>query len=324
MSVRGWCLVIVVTLGLSSQGACVYAQSEYPTRPIRLIVPFPPGGSTDFIARLFGTKLGDALGRQVVIDNRGGGNTIIGTEAAAKSAPDGYTLFLAGSTTVALPHLYRSLPYDTIKDFAPVAGVARSEFILVVHPALPVKNLQEFIALAKKRPDELNYATSSTGGPTHLTAVQFQMLAGVKMQQIAYKGGSQAMSDLLGGQVQLGFANPSGVVHLVKAGRLKAIAITGEKRIESLPRLPTFAESGLPGITIKNWYAITAPAGTPKAIIDRLSAAIARIAVLPEVKDGLTKAGLDGYSATPEQLDAMIKEDIAMVGRIIKAGNIKL
>lgn len=315
---HAWLLAMVVGAPAAN------AQSDYPNRPVRLIVPFPPGGSTDFLARLFGTKLGDILGRQIVIDNRGGGNTIIGTEAAAKSPPDGYTLFLAGSTTMALPHLYRSLPYDTLNDFAPVAGVARSEFILVVHPALPVKSLQEFIALAKKRPGELNFATSSTGGPTHLSAVQFQMLSGVKMQQVAYKGGSQAMTDLLGGQVQLGFANPSGVVHLINSGRLKAIAVTGEKRLESLPQLPTFTQSGLPGLSIKNWYALTAPAGTPRAIIERVSTVVAKIGTMADVREGLVKAGLDGFSATPEQLDAIIKEDIVLVGKVIKAGGVKL
>jgi tripartite-type tricarboxylate transporter receptor subunit TctC len=314
----------LLACSLFSIVASAGAQQEYPTKPVRIIVPFPPGGSTDFLARLFGAKLTDLLGRQFVIDNRGGGNTIIGTEAAARAGPDGYTLFLATSTLSALPHLYRTLPYDTIGDFASVAGVARSEFVLVVHPSLPASTVPEFIALAKKRPGEINYATSSTGGPTHLSAVMFQMLADVKMQQVAYKGGSQAMSDLLGGQVQAGFANPSGVIHLVKAGRLKAIAVTGDKRLESLPQLPTFTESGLPGLALKNWYAIMAPTGTPRPIIDRPAAAIAKAGTLPDVKEGLVKQGLDGFRASPEQMDAIIKEDLQMVGKIIKAGNIKL
>jgi len=300
------------------------AQQDYPTRPIRIVVAYPPGGSNDFLARLFGPRLTENFGRQVVVDNRGGGNTIIGTDIVAKSAPDGYTLLLAGSTMVAVPHLYRNIPYDVINDLAPIAGIARSEFMLVVHPALPVTTVRELIALAKQKPGELNYATSSTGGPTHLGAVQFEMLAGVKMQQVPYKGGGPAMTDLVGGQVQLGFANPAGAIAMVRAGRLRPIAITGDKRLPALPQVPTFAEAGLPGLALRNWYAVTGPAGVPKAVTEKLSAAMAKIAAVPEVRAGIAKQGLDSFYATPEQLDVMRREEMAMVAKVIKAANIKL
>jgi tripartite-type tricarboxylate transporter receptor subunit TctC len=300
------------------------AQQDYPVKPIRIVVPYPPGGSNDFLARLFAPKLTETFGPQVIVDNRGGGNTIIGNDAVAKSAPDGYTLLLAGSSQVAIPHLYRNVPYDTINDFTPIGGIARSEFILTVHPALPVSTVRDLIALAKKRPGQLDYASSSTGGATHLAAVMFEMLAGVKMQQVPYKGGGPAMVDLLGGHVQLAFANPGSVSPLVKSGRLKAIAVTGEKRLETLPQVPTFTESGLPGLALRNWYAITVPAATPKPVIDKLSGAVAKITGMPDVKASITKQGLENFYATSEQLDAMRREDIVIVAKVIKAANIKL
>jgi tripartite-type tricarboxylate transporter receptor subunit TctC len=314
-------LIASVLMALASSAA---AQKDFPNKPIRIIVPYPPGGSNDFLARLFGPKLTESLGQQVVVDNRGGGNTIIGNDAVAKSAPDGYTLLLAGSTQVALPHLYRNIPYDTINDFAPVAGIARSEFLLVVHPSIQANTVQEIIALAKAKPRQLNYASSSTGGPTHLAAVLFEMLAGVELQHIPYKGGGPAMIDLIGGQVQLSFANPSGSVPHVKNGSLKAIAVTGEARLETLPQVPTFAEAGLPGLALRNWYAITGPAAMPKAVIDKLSTAIGKIALMPEIKAALVRQGLDSFSATPEQVDALRKADMATVAKVIKAANIKL
>ena len=318
------------TLQVAAAAACLApaaaaaAQEGYPARPIRIVVPYPPGGSNDFLARLFGPRLTELLGQQVIVDNRGGGNTIIGNDLVAKANPDGYALLLAGSTQVAIPHLYRNVPYDTINDFTPIAGIARSEFLLVVHPSLPVKSVNDLVALAKKRSGELNYATSSTGGPTHLGAVQFSMLAGVKMQQIPYKGGGPAMVDLVGGQVQLGFANPANAIPLVQAGRLRAIAVTGDKRLATLPQVPTFSEAGMPGLSLRNWYAITGPAHMSKAIVAKLSEAILKIGALPQTHAALVKRGLDSFSATPAQLDEIRKEDFARMGEVIKVANIKL
>jgi tripartite-type tricarboxylate transporter receptor subunit TctC len=300
------------------------AAQEYASKPIRIIVPYPPGGSNDFLARLYGPKLTDILGAQVLVDNRGGGNTIIGNDAVAKAAPDGYTLLLAGSSQVTIPYLYKNVPYDTINDFTPIGGIARSEFILTVHPSLPVKTVNDLIALAKKKPGQLDYATASTGGATHLAAVLFEMLAGVKLQQVPYKGGGPAMVDLLGGHVQLAFANPAGVMAFLKAGKLRAVAVTGEKRIETLPEIPTFTESGLRGMALGNWYAITAPSATPKVVIDKLSGAVVKISAMPDVKASIVRQGLEPFYATSEQVDAIRKQDSLTVAKLIKAANIKM
>jgi tripartite-type tricarboxylate transporter receptor subunit TctC len=308
---------------LVATSAAALAQ-DYPTRPVRMVVAYPPGGSNDYVARVLAPRMTEIFGRQVVVDNRGGGNTIIGTDAVAKSTPDGHTMLLGGSSQVAFPHLYRSIPYDIIKDFAPVAGVTRSEFLLVVHPSVQVATVRDLTELAKKRPGELNYATSSTGGATHLSAVLFQMLTGVKMQQVPYKGGGPAMADLIAGQVQLGFANPGSVVPIVQAGRLRAVAVTGEKRLDALPQTPTFAEAGLPGLIMRNWYAITVPAATSKAIIDKLSAVVLKVVAMPDVKAALTKQGMESYIATPAEIDAIRREDMAIVAKVIKAANIKV
>jgi tripartite-type tricarboxylate transporter receptor subunit TctC len=301
----------------------VSAQQDYPVKPIRIVVPYPPGASNDFLARLFSPKLTDLLGAQVLVDNRGGGNTIIGNEAVAKSPPDGYTLLLAGSSQISIPHLYRHLPYDNINDFTPVAGIARSEFMLVVHPSMPVNTVRDLVALAKKKPGAIDYASSSTGGGTHLAAVQLEMVAGIKLQQVPYKGGGPAVADLLGGHVQVAFANPATVVPLIRAGRLKGIAITGDKRLESLPQVPTFTESGLPGLALRNWYAISAPAATPKTVIDKLAGAVQKATAMPETKTAIVKQGMESFYATPEQVDVIRREDNVTYAKLIKAANIK-
>jgi len=305
--------------------ACAaFAQQDYPSKPIRIVVPYPPGGSNDFLARLLGPRITESLGVQVVVDNRGGGNTIVGNDAVAKAAPDGYTLLLAGSSHVFIPHLYRKLPYDTLNDFTVVAGIARGELLLVVHPSLPVTTARDLVALAKKNPGALNYAVSSTGGPTHLVAVQFEMVTGTKMQQVPYKGGGPALTDLVGGHVQLAFGTPATYVPLIRTGKLRAIAVTGEKRLEALPQLPTFTESGLPGLALRNWYAISAPAATPKAPIDKLSTAIQKVTAMPDVKAAIVKQGMESFYGTPEQVDVMRRDDNPTVAKIIKAANIKL
>jgi tripartite-type tricarboxylate transporter receptor subunit TctC len=315
---------ILVAALLATLAGSVAAQQDYPNRPIRIIVPYPPGGSNDYLARLFSPKLTEMLGAQVVVDNRGGGNTIIGNDAVAKSAPDGYTLLLAGSSHVFIPHLYRNMPYDTINDLTPVAGIARGELILVVHPSLPVTTARDLVALAKKNPGALNYAVSSTGGPTHLVAVQFEMVTGVKMQQVPYKGGGPAMIDLVGGHVQVGFGTPATVAPLARTGKLRGVAVTGEKRLETLPHVPTFTESGLPGVALRTWYVINAPAGTPKAVIDKLASAVQKMTAMPDVRAAMSKQGLDAFYSPPERADAARREDSAVAAKLIKAGNIKL
>ncbi len=300
------------------------AQQAYPSKPIRFIVPFPPGGSTDPLARLVGQKLSIKWGQAVIVDNRPGGNTIIGTEALAKSPPDGYTILLVTRDLVLLPHLVSYLPYDPIKDFAAVASLAKAQFILVLHPSVPANNLQEFIALAKSKPGQLNYATSGLGNATHLAAELFQSMTGVKMQHIPYKGGAAALTDLLSGRVQLWFPNTVGISAHIKSGKLKGLAVTGDKRFASMPQVPTFDEAGLPGFEMAGWFGILAPAGTAKEIVDKISKEVALVLAMPDVLEKLESQGSQPFTSSPEQFAALLRSELARYGKIIKSANIKV
>ena len=314
-------IVAVVLMAIAGSAA---AQQEYPNKPIRIIVPFAPGGNTSMLARLVGQKLAESWGQQVIVDNRPGGNTIIGTEALLKAPPDGYTMLLVTSSHAINPLLMPNLPYDAMKDFAPVATLASSEYVLVVHPSLSANNLQQFIALAKSRPGELNYSTAGSGGVQQLASELFNILAGVRIQGIPYKGGGAAVTDLLGGQVQLSFQNTPAVVSHINAGKLKGIAITGEKRFVGLPQVPTFTQAGLPGFDVKNWFALLARSGTPKETVDKLSSDIARALRSPDIKDKLASQGLDPFISTPEQFAALMKAEMVKYANVIKAANIKM
>jgi tripartite-type tricarboxylate transporter receptor subunit TctC len=298
------------------------AQQDFPTKPIRMIVPFPPGGATNVVARVVAQKLQDAWGQSVIVDNRPGGNTIIGTEALMKAPADGYTIEMVLNNFVITP-LLQSAPYDPLRDFAPVAIVASGEILLAIHPSVPAKNLQELIALAKARPGELNYASAGNGTPLHLSAESFNQLAEVKIQNVPYKGGGPALADLLGGQVQMQFSGPLSALPHVQTGKLRAIAFSGPKRFSGLPDVPTFAEQGLPAYNAAFWFGIIAPAGTPKPIVDKLSAQIAKIIELPDVKDTFTSQGIDPWYQTPEQFSALVKSDTVRFAQLIKAANIK-
>lgn len=299
------------------------AEQNYPNKPIRWVTPYPPGGSTTALSRLIGEKLSEAFGRPVVIDNRPGGNTVIGVDAVAKAAPDGYTILLAGNTQIVLKLLMRP-PYDIFKDFTPVTIIANTNYILVVNPSLPANNLQEFIAYAKARPGQLNVASVASGSSQHLMLELFNILAGVKMQHIPYKGGAQGIIDLMGGQVQASFSNANNVIPQIKAGKLKGLAITGNKRTAALPELPTYAEGGLPGYDPKNWQGILAPAGTPRAIVTRLSDEVAKILAMPDISEKLVNSGMEPFHTGPEKMAAQMKADHAETARVIKAANIKL
>jgi tripartite-type tricarboxylate transporter receptor subunit TctC len=295
----------------------------YPAKPIRLIVPFPPGGSTTIVARIIGQKLTESWGQQVVVDNRGGGNTIIGSDAMVKAAPDGYTLLHVTSTHVINPGLLKT-PYDAVKDFAPVATVVGTETLMVVNPSVPANNLQEFIALAKSRPGQLNFASSGSGTTNHLAVELFSILAGIKMQHIPHKGAGPAITDLIAGQVQMFTNNALPLTPFVKSGRIRALAVSGESRSLSLPEVPTFTEAGLPGYEVKSWQGILAPARTPQAVIDRLSQEIARILRTPGVRDNLLTMGADPFINTSQQFGALIKEEIAKYAKVIRETNIKI
>lgn len=305
-------------------GAPDAAAQAYPERPIRLLVPFPAGGSIDPVARLLSQKLNEAWGQPVIVDNRPGGNTIIGTEALARSAPDGYTMLTAASTHVINALLMNNLPYDSDKDFIPVATLYRSEFLLLVNPSVPANNLKEFIALAKSRPGALNYAISGNGNANQLAGELFNITAGVKLASVPYKGGGPAITDLLGDHVQAMFSVPVSVIGQVKAGKLRALAYTGSHRLASLPEVPTFAEAGLPDFDIKSWVGILAPAGTPKPIVDKLSAEIGRILALPDVKLHLEEQGQDPFIQSSAQFSALIAADREKYGNIIRVAHIKL
>lgn len=317
----GACLLPLVVPAVNS---AALAQQAYPTRSIRFIVPFPPGGSTDPMARLAANKLTERWGHSVVVDNRPGGNTIIGTEVVAKAAPDGHTILLASSAFVTGPSIFSRLPYNTLKDFAGVATIAKARFMLVVGPSIAVNNLQEFIALAKARPGQLSFATSGVAANTHLSAELFNGMVGTKMHHIPYKGSGVLVTDLISGRVDLSFQVPITVMTYVASGRLKAIAITGDNRAPALPDVPTFSEAGLPGFHAEGWFGIVAPAATPKFAINKMSSEVAAILALPDVRDYLIKQGSEAYILTPEQVNALIKSDIARYAKIIRDANIKV
>lgn len=304
----------------------VHAQTAqtYPSKPIRFIVPYAPGGSTSQVARLVAAKMTESWGQQVLVDNRGGANTVIGTDALAKSAPDGYTISLHTSTLATLPHLLPSLPFDPIKDFEPVTTLVTTQLVLVLHPSVPADNLAEFIALAKAKPNELNFAAVGTGSSTHLAGEMFKSVAGVKMQHVPYKGTAPALTDLIGGQIQLNFDTPITSLPHVRAGKLKAIAVTGKTRLASMPDVPTFAEAGLPEYDFQLWFGVLAPAGTPKDIVNKLATEIARILTLPDVKENLMARAVDPKSMGPDEFGALIKSDLERYGKVIKAAGIKI
>jgi len=314
---------VLACLGVGIGTAC--AQSAYPSKPIRIIVPFPPGGSTDPAARMVGAKLADAFGQPVVVDNRPGANGAIGTEMLAKSPPDGHTLiYFGGATHVVNALLVRNLPYDSIKDFAALGTVQRSDYVLVVHPSLPVANLKQLIALCKSKPGQLTYASAGNGNLNHLAAELFNMLTGVKTLHIPYKGGGQALTDVMGGQVYMHFAVVVSALPHLRSGRLKPLAIGGDKRFQALPDVPTFAEAGLPGFRLQPWQGFFAPARTPKAIIDRLGTEISRIVALPEISERILGWGSQPMITTPEQTMALMIADYAKFGEVIKAANIRI
>jgi tripartite-type tricarboxylate transporter receptor subunit TctC len=316
--------VLALTISPLAAPAQTPSASSYPTKPIRLIVPFAPGGSTTIVARVLGNKLTESWGQQVIVDNRGGGNTIVGTETLARAAPDGHTVILTSGAHVTLPSLYPKLPYDPIRDFAPVGGVFRGEFVLVLNPSVPANNLQELIALAKAKPDQLNYATAGAGAASHLAIELMNLRTGIKTQHIPYKGSGPAILDLVAGQVQMFMNSPLTLMSVIKQGKVKSIAVTGDTRVPALPQVPTFAEAGLPGFDVSPWFCMLAPAGTPKPIVTKLSNEIARILVLPDIQDFLVKQGVASFSSTPEQLGALMKTDMAKWAKVIKAANIKL
>jgi tripartite-type tricarboxylate transporter receptor subunit TctC len=318
-------LRLLAVLALSFGAAMAAAQGSYPSRPIKLMVPYPAGGGADLLARSVSDKLGEALGQTIVVENKPGANGIIGTDAVAKAAPDGYTLLLGniGPNAINQP-LYPNLPYDCVKDFAPVGQMATTAHILAVHPSVPVHNVKELIALAKASPDKLSYASTGIGGSPHLAGELFDLLAGVKMHHIPYKGASPANADLIGGQVQLAFNTLPPLLPQVKAGRVRALAVTSARRVSTLPDLPTIAESGVPGYDVSTWYGLLAPAGTPREIVARLNSELNKVLQSAETKSKLGAKGFDVETGTPEQFGQLISNEVAKWTKVVRSANVKL
>ena len=299
------------------------ALAQYPDKPIRHVVPFAPGGSPTLAGRLVGDGIAEKLEQPVVLDHRPGGNTIIGTEAVAKSPPDGYTLLFASSSLVTTP-LLMPAPFDPVKDFAPVAAVVSGELLLTVHPSVPVNDVKSFIALAKASPGKLNHGSLGVGSVSHLASEQFNILTGIKVANIPYKGSGPVITDLVGGQLQLAFLTPATALQYVTSGRVKALAVSGHQRFAELPNVPTFAESGVPDFDARFWFGVVAPAGTPRPIVSRLAGEIAAIVADPRFKDAMAKVGLDIDYQAPDAFAALIRNDVVKYRKIIDTAGIKI
>ena len=319
-----WLARVSISLLFLSSAAIATAQT-YPAKSVRMVVPFAAGaGSNDIMARLVAQKLTDAFGRQVVVDNRPGASGIIGTDIVAKAQPDGYTILMMSLTYTVLPSLFSKLPYDPVKDLTPVTMVASAPLMLVVHPSLPAKSVQEFIAYAKANPGKLNFGSGGPGATPHLAGEMLKSMAGLQVTHIPYKGGAPALADLIGGQIQFMLENIPGTLPFAKAGKLRALAVTDLKRSPLLPELPTLDESGIKGYQIVGWNGLFVPAGTPQAIVNRLYAAVASALALPDVKERLSILGADGVGDTPQHFAAFIKADIAKWAKVIKDAGIKV
>ena len=314
-------LFCAVAACMSLSAAAV--DDNYPTRPVRLLVPFAPGGGADALSRIITPKMHDALGQAWVVDNRGGAAGNIAAETVAKAAPDGYTALMGFSTVLTVnPSLYK-LPYSVTKDLQPVTLLATAQYILVIHPSVAATNLKDFIALAKQKPGSLNYASAGVGSPLHLAAELFKKRAGIDMAHLAYKGGGPAAVAVLAGEAQVLFASVASSIPQVKAGKLKALATTGTKRSKVVPDLPTIAESGFPGFDVSTWYALLVPARTSAAIVNKIRGAAIKAVALPDVQEAMSRQGLDVETSTPQELAARMSAETAVWAGVIKDAGIK-
>ncbi len=311
--------------GLALGSGSAQAQSAWPTRPLRMIVPYTPGGSTDLLARAVGTRLGEAIGQPVVFDNRPGANTIVGFELQARSSPDGYTVLAGGFNGLVLnPLLYRKLPYDVDRDLAPVGMIGVSPLMVVVHPSLPIRSVRELVEYARANPGKLDFQSSGNGNITHVSVELFMAMTGTRMQHVAFKGGSAGVPDLLSGAVPLKFDVPISALPHVKAGKLRAIAVTSARRLSIVPELPTVAESGLAGYEAATWFSIVTRAGTPPAIVERLSRETRRIVEQPALREQFAQQAIELVGSTPSELEARVRRDRARWTDVIRKAGISL
>ena len=310
-------------LSFSAVGTATAA--DYPLKPIRLIVPFAAGGGNDAVARTIAQSLSAGLGQQVVVDNRAGAGGVVGAELAAKSPPDGYTLFLGGVGSHAInPSVHRNLPYDPVRDFAPISLIASAALILVVHPSLPAKSVEEFIVLAKAKPEAINYASNGNGSSSHLAAAMFESMTATRMTHVPYKGLAPALVDLLAGEVQAMFSSVVAILPHVQAGKLRALAVTGERRLGLIADVPTVAEAGVPGYQAGSWYGILAPAGTPVDIIRTLNDEIVKAIRQPDVKRAFALEGAEPIGSSPQEFAAHIRAELNRLGKVAREARIEL
>ena len=315
--------LIVVAIVASGSHVPASAQSGYPLRPVRIISIFPAGGGNDFFCRIVAQKLTENLKQQVLVENRPGANGIIGTEAVARSAPDGYTIALVPSGHAVNASLYRKLPYDSIKDFTPITLAGTSPLVLAVHPSIPAKNVKELVALARARPGQLRYVSAGVGSSGHLAGALFETMTGTTMIHIPYKGMAPAVSDLIGGQVSMTFGTSLSVVPVVRSARLRALATTGARRSPALPELPTVAEAGVPGYEASLWYGFVGPARMPPEIVQRLNSEIVAVLGMPEVRERLTSQGVDAKSSTADEFVRLLASDFERWARVVQKAGIR-
>ena len=323
-TLRFYLVAGAVLTALAASLSVPVAAQTYPSKPVRLIVPFAPGGFTDVVARILGQRLSISMGQQFIIENKAGAGSTIGTDFVAKSAPDGYTLVMISTTHVISPWIYKSMPYDPIKGFVPVTKLVDSPYVLLVNPKVPARNVQEFIALAKASPDTLRYASSGNGSSQHLMGGLFASLTGTKLQHVPYRGSSGAATDLVAGVVESSFAGVPNALAQVPAGRLRALAVTTAKRIPQLPDVPTLQEAGVPGYEASVWLALLAPAGTPRDIVNRLNAEVAKLMESGETRKALYEAGVEVSLSTPDALGEYMVKEMERWGKVVKDTGTKL
>jgi tripartite-type tricarboxylate transporter receptor subunit TctC len=313
---------IIATAAFAASAACAHAQN-YPTKPIRLILPFPPGAPSDLVGRTIGQKMGEQMGQQLIPDNRSGAGGTVGLGLVAKAPPDGYTVLLSSPTIALSPLLYSNLPYDVARDFTPVARLASIENVMLVHPSVPAKTLKDFIALARSNPGKLNYGSGGPGTTNHLANELLKSLEKINMVHVPYKGATLATTALMGGEVDEVIVSVASVLPLIKAGRVRALAVLSEKRVATLPNVPTSTEAGFPGFRMSIWYGMFAPAGTPREIVARLHREAARAYDDPALMKNMAAAGMDPWLGTPEDMASLLKSEMARYAKIIQSAGIK-
>lgn len=312
-------------LCLAASAGAVFAQADYPSKPVRIIVPYPAGGTTDIIARIAANQLTERLKQSFIVENKAGASGAIGSQAVAQAAPDGYTLVMGTASSHGINSaLQKNLPYDAVKDFAPVTVVANTPNIIIADPSVPVKNLKELVALAKSQPGKINFGSTSPGGSPHMSAELLKMMAGIDMTHVPYKGAAPMLTDLVGGQIQIGFDNLPSSMGFVKSGKVRALAVTTAKRWPGAPDIPTVAESGVPGYEVSGWFGLLAPVGTPPAVLNKLQAAVAEAVRSPEVAKQLRDLGAEPVANAPDVFARDIRDDVEKWRKVVQTTGVKL